>query len=100
MFQCNTSNIQPHSNTHQTLCALKHTVYVSSVRVSPCCHIIYRVATATKLGKSHCLYVPLEARFKVKHNSSIVNTQRESVWSHFTHDVRQFAEEVEEEGRG
>lgn len=83
MFQCSTSNVQPHSNTHQyTLCALKHTVYVSSVRVSPCCHIIYRVATATKLGKSLCLYVPLEARFKVKHNSSIANTQRES--SHMT----------------
>lgn len=59
---------------------------------------------ATKQGESHTvlysLYVPIEAGLNVKHNSSTANRQRESIWSHFTHGVRQLAEEEEREDSG
>lgn len=43
------------------------------------------------------LYVPTEATVNVKHKSSTANRQREIIWSHFTHGVRQLSEKEEQE---
>lgn len=106
---CNSSNIQSHTNTCYTIdsCSIytqflaeksdlwTHKQFRWALWVPPLLLLQSRVNHIL-----YSLYAPREARLNVKHNSSTANRQRESIWSHFTHGVRQLAVEEKEEGSG